>query len=435
MDEAAERRIAELEAKVAGLSAELEAQRSRTSRWVRGMADAMPVMLSYVDRTGRFRFANKAYEDWFGRPVGEIVDRHVSEVMPADAYAAREPYMARAFAGERVRYEAAFPHPTGLRHTIIDHIPHAERGVVHGFYALVRDVTDERRALAVATESEQRFRRIADSAPVPIWVTAPDRTREFANKAYVEFLGVPYEAALRFDWRTILHEDDQARIVRESTAGEASGGRFTLEARYRRADGEWRWIRSVSQPRFDGAGMPEGFIGVAEDVTESRRAAETAEAHAADLAARVDRRTRERDRLWDLSRDPITVTDRDGVWRSASPAWTAILGWSLDRLIGRTGEWMTHPDDLEATRAKAEHAIAGGAVRNFTNRLRAADGGYRWISWSAVPEGDSVYCVARDVTLERERADAMRRIEETLRQSQKMEALGQLTGGVAHDFN
>lgn len=432
----AERRIAELEAEVAELGRALKAGRGAAESAMRGIADALPVMISYIDADLRYRFANKAYEDWFGVPLDRIIERPVRELVAADTFAERLPYFQRALAGERVRYEATFPHAGGVRQSLVDHIPHVHKGQVRGFYALVQDVTEQWRALQVATESEARFRRVADSAPIPMWVTKPDRTREFANRAYVDFLGVSYDEALRFDWRTILHEEDHERIVRESVAGEASGERFTLEARYRRADGEWRWIRSVSQPRFDAAGMPEGFIGVADDITETKRAAEAARLHAADLSARVDRRTRERDRLWDLSRDLISICDRNGVYRSVSPSWTTVLGWSADRLIGRNSDWLVHPDDAEALdelRGKVRHEDK--PITNFINRMRAADGEYRCLSWSIAPEGDSLYCVARDITAEREQAAALHHAEEALRQGQKMEALGQLTGGVAHDFN
>ena len=118
------------------------------------------------------------------------------------------------------------------------------------------DVTDQMLAQATLRESEERFRLIADSAPVPIWVTKLDRTRSFANQAYLDFLGLPFEEAIVFDWRKRLHPDDQPRVVQESIAGEASLKPFVLEARYRRADGEWRWLRSESQPRWDPTGKP-----------------------------------------------------------------------------------------------------------------------------------------------------------------------------------
>ena len=134
------------------------------------------------------------------------------------------------------------------------------------------DVTNRRRAEAEVRESEARFRALADSAPAPMWVTQPSGMREFVNNAYVAFTGLTYEEALNLDWRTRIFPEDLLRILKEQLAGDASRKPFSLEARYRRADGEWRWLKSFSQPRYDPSGAFAGFIGMAFDTTDAKQA-------------------------------------------------------------------------------------------------------------------------------------------------------------------
>jgi PAS domain S-box-containing protein len=133
-------------------------------------------------------------------------------------------------------------------------------------------VVERARAEAELRESEARFRDIADTAPVLIWVTRQDGTRAFVNQAYVDYIGGSYETALQADWRALIHPDDHQRIIAESVAGEASGEPFSLEARYLRHDGEHRWLKSFSRPRLGARGQLLGFVGVAFDVTDAQRA-------------------------------------------------------------------------------------------------------------------------------------------------------------------
>jgi PAS domain S-box-containing protein len=133
------------------------------------------------------------------------------------------------------------------------------------------DVTARYRAAEQLRESEARFRNLADSAPALLWLSLPGGAREFVNSAYVAFLGGDDEAALTADWRTRLHPDDLNRILKEQVAGETSRKPFSLEARYRRADGEWRWLKSFSQPRISAGGAFTGFGGIAFDVTDAKQ--------------------------------------------------------------------------------------------------------------------------------------------------------------------
>lgn len=298
-----------------------------------------------------------------------------------------------------------------------------------------RELNERRLTEKALRESEERFRLIANSAPVPMWVSELGGKRAFVNQAYMEFLGVGYEEGLVYDWRKSLHPDDIPRILKEQLAGEASKKPFSLEARYRSARGEWCWMRSQSQPRWGPNGEHIGFIGVAHDISASKRAETQLRHENLALEDVVAQRTRERDRVWSVSQDLLVVADINGVWRQVNPAWTATLGWTNNELIGKTSEWLEHPDDREKTRRELDRLGAGLRTLRFENRYRHKDGNYRWLSWTAVPDDDLVFAVARDITADKEAAAALRRTEDALRQSQKMEAVGQLTGGIAHDFN
>jgi len=238
------------------------------------VADALPIMIAFIGRDERYGFVNRALADWFELPRKDILGRRMNEMLGEEDYRARQPLLAAAFAGERQFFAADFHHPTrGLLAVQADYVPQADaNGNVVGIILLVQDITEQRAAERALKESEARFRRIADSAPVMMWVTRLDRTRDFVNDAYAEFAGLTREEARVLDWRERIHPDDQDQLVAHSIAGEASLKPFTLEARYLRHDGEWRWLRSVSQPRFGTDGDLSGFIGAASDITEAKQA-------------------------------------------------------------------------------------------------------------------------------------------------------------------
>ncbi len=155
---------------------------------------------------------------------------------------------------------------------------------------------------------------------------------------------------------------------------------------------------------------------------------------ASSLEMEVELRTRERDHIWRNTQDINVVIDHTGTFRAINPAITKTLGWREEDMLDRPVMDFIVDEDRAATKAIFAQNLRG-AFPPFENRYRCVDGGFRWISWVAAAEGDLIYGSGRDITAEKEAAAALAASEEALRQAQKMEAVGQLTGGLAHDFN
>jgi len=202
------------------------------------------------------------------------------------------------------------------------------------------------------------------------------------------------------------------------------------------------WFSFSYTPLHDETGRIAGLFCACVETTAKVQAEQqlrvTAEALArlnAQLEQRVEERTRDLDRMWRLSTDVMLVADFQARVHAVNPAWTTLLGWSRNELIGADLMSLVHPDDVEATRGEVGKLAEGVIALRFENRYRHKDGSYRWLTWTAVPDEQFLHAVGRDAQAEKEAAIILQRTEQQLRQAQKMEAIGQLTGGIARDFN
>jgi PAS domain S-box-containing protein len=371
--------------------------------------------------------AHESHEEWVQRIHPE--DREAAEKKFRDAVAGK----VRDYS---VQYRIIRPSDGELRWiSVKSTIERDANGKAIRLVGAHTDVTEQVLADQALRQSEEEFRSLAQAIPHHVWTARPDGLLNWFNPRVYEYAGSSPGELDGEKWGEIVHPDDIPRAVAAWTKAIGSGEAYEVEFRLRRADGAYRWFLARAVPARDEQGSIIRWIGTNTDVHDQKLiAGELAELNAT-LAQRVEEKTRERDRIWNVSQDLLVVADRDGVWRTINPAWTKTLGWSEAELLNRTSEWLEHPDDGGVTRAQVKKLGEAGTTVRFESRFRHKDGSYRWLSWTGVSDSEHNYAVARDVTAEKAAAERLKATEEALLQSQKMEAVGQLTGGIAHDFN
>lgn len=136
----------------------------------------------------------------------------------------------------------------------------------------VRDITTEKLAKELLEESERRFKSVADSAPVMIWLTDLKGKAVFLNKSWSDFTGISREDGMGNGWTTLVHPDDLASTSAAFSAAYDTRGHYNKELRIRHHSGKYRWVQDHAVPRFDTEGNFAGFIGTSVDIEEQRNA-------------------------------------------------------------------------------------------------------------------------------------------------------------------
>ncbi len=315
-----------------------------------------------------------------------------------------------------------------------------ETGAVAGMFCAVAETT----ALVLA---ETRFRNLADAMPQLVWTAGADGRVDYFNARRAQYRGIAEDTDGHADWAPMIHPDDRAATTKRWQRALASGGSYTCEHRLALADGRWAWHMSRAEGVRGPSGVVERWYGTATDIAELKAAQEEAESLNATLERRIEEALAERRVLADL------VEGTESLVQVMAPdyRWLAVNRTACDefeRIFGvrpRPGDSLLEaladePERLAELTSMWRRALAGERFVQTSELGDPARARRKYeMKFDTLRDRDGrqigAYQFAQDVT-ERLRDQArLAEAENQLRQAQKMETIGQLTGGVAHDFN
>ena len=297
---------------------------------------------------------------------------------------------------------------------------------------VVLEITHRKRAEENLRESEDRFRTMANAAPVMIWMSGPDKLCTFFNKGWLDFTGRALEQELGNGWAEGVHQEDYDRCLQIYTTSFDARQDFLMEYRLRRYDGEYCWMLDHGVPRFDSSGTFLGYIGSCIDISGRKRAEDALEKERAFLRQVID-----------TAPNFIFAKDREGHFTLANRAVADAYGTTVDNLIGKTdADFNSNKDEVESFRRADQEVIDTLRDRFIAEeRITDARGKLRWLQTVKRPiiESDGtahqVLGASTDITQRKATEIELREQRADLAHVARISTMGELAASLAHELN
>jgi PAS domain S-box-containing protein len=412
-------------------AAALEQLLERTDRRERMLSATLASIRDFAyayDREGRFVFVNQPLLDLWGKTLEEAVGRNFHDLGYPDALAEQlQRQIQEVFATKRtVTDETPYTSPAGAAgyYEYILSPAFGADGAVDFVVGTTRDITDRKRAEAGLRTSLDELQTLAEAMPQIVYVTRPDGWTVWLNQQWLDYTGLTLEESVGQGWIQAFHPEDAPRASIAWREAMATSRTFAMECRLRRADGVFRWWLIRCVPLRDAAGVLLRWLGTATDIHDLK-VAEREVSASEERFATVFQSNLIALGIAEMSSGRfIDVNNRAGEF----------FGYTRDEMIGHTvlelGLW-SDPADRERRIAAITAGIptspGEASFRRKSGEIRHALVSMEPMTLSGIPEPLVVSGIV-DIT-------EHKILEAQLLQAQKMDAVGRLAGGVAHDFN
>ncbi len=284
-----------------------------------------------------------------------------------------------------------------------------EDGLLVRVWGTQRDITERKRLEASLQESEERFRNMADTAPVSIWMSGTDKLCFYFNKVWLDFTGRTLEQEMGNGWAEGVHPDDLQRCLDTYVAAFEARESFKMEYRLRRFDGEYRWILDAGVPRFMPDGSFVGYIGSCIDISDRK------------LAEEAQRSSEEQIRLIaDCAPSLISYVDSQQRYLFNNKTYSDWFGQDRAEITGKSLQEVLGEAAYQEIRPHVEAALAGKKV-SYETTIPYRDAGERYIRASYVPHFGERGEVKGFIALIADISDRKQAEEEILRLNQNLQ--------------